>query len=362
MQTIPADQTAGQHQTGNPQMRQLRLRFGRLWSSRWRRWAVLAARFEAAAMTGDLSLDEAKDLAGAAAAVRFANPATRRKLATLTGWLFRYLTAAGAERWADVTTEMTRGWCFAAARRRGRWAAPAPSTVRNRQWALAVVCDALEAAGAEIDPALRPGREPRPPATRRSRPLTGPELGLVRAFADRGLAGSRRSAMVALGEAGASTAEIALVRACDVDLAAGTVRLGADRARVNALTGWGAEAIRRVLVVNGIDPSAHTRLCVTDTVGTRQGAQSVATRLCDVIRDAGLAETEAVTGGSIRLTTAAEILARDGIEAAARFLGSKSLDAAAAALGHDWNHTDNDHTGDNRKDGGGGGGFGGWGG
>ena len=335
-------------------MRQLRLRFGRLWSSRWRRWAVLAGRFEAAAMTGELSLDEARDLAGAAAAVRFANPATRRKLTTLTGWLFRYLTTAGAKRWADVTPEMTRGWCSAAAHRQGRWTAPAPSTVRNRQWALTVVCDALEAAGAEIDPALRPGREPRPPAPRRSRPLTPTERELVRAFADRGLAGSRRSAMVALAEAGASTAEIALVRVCDVDLAAGTVRLGADRARVNPLTGWGAEAIRRVLVVNGIDPSAHTRLCVTDRIGTRQGAQSVATWLCDVIRDAGLAEADAVTGGSIRLTTASEVLARDGIEAAARFLGARSLDAAAASLGHDWNHTgDNDHGGCN--DGGGGG-------
>ena len=222
-----------------------------------------------------------------------------------------------------------------------------------------MVCDALEAAGAEIDPALRPGREPRPGTARRSRPLTAAELDLVRAYADRGLAGSRRSAMVALAESGASPAEIALVRACDVDLAAETVRLGIDRARVNALTGWGTEAIRRVLVVNGIDPADDTRLCVTDTVGPRQGAQSAATRLCDVIRDAGLAEAQGVTGGSIRLTTAAEVLAREGIEAAARFLGTRSLDATAAALGHDWNqhhiNGNGDSGGANRKDGGGGG-------
>ena len=310
-------------------------------------------------MTGELSLDEARDLAGAAVGVRFASPATRRKLTTLTGWLFRYLAASGAERWADVTPEMTEGWCSAAARRRGRWGAPAPSTVRNRQWALTVVCDALDAAGVDVDPALRPGREPRPGTARRSRPLTAAELDLVRAYADRGLAGSRRSAMVALAEAGASPAEIASVRVGDVDLEAGTVRLNPDRPRVNALTGWGAEAIGRVLVVNSIDPAAHTRLCVTDRIGPRQGAQSAATRLCDVIRDAGLAEAQGVTGGSIRLTTAAEILARAGIEAAARFLGAKSLDAAAAALGHDWNqhHIDgnDDSDGANRKDGGGGG-------
>ena len=342
MRTIPPDQTGGRRGTGNRQTRQLRLRFGRRLSSRWRRWAVLAARLETAAVTGEMSLDEARDLAGAAAGVRFANPATRRKLTTLTGWLFRYLAASGAERWADVTAEMTQGWCSAAAKRRGRWAAPAASTVRNRQWALTVVCDALEAAGAEVDPALRPGREQRPGTPRRSRPLTGPELDLVRAYADRGLVGSRRSAMVALAEAGASPAEIASVRACDVDLAAETVRLNPDRARVNPLTGWGAEAIRRVLVVNGIDPADDARLCVTGTAGADRAAQSVATRLCDVIRDAGLAEADAVTAGSIRLTAAAEVLARAGIEAAARFLGARSLDAAAAALGHGW-----DHTGDN---------------
>ena len=299
---------------------------------------MLAARFEAAAVTGDLSLEEARDLAGAAAAVRFPNPATRRKLATLTGWLFRYLAAAGAKDWSEVTPEMAEGWCRAAARRRGRWASPAASTVRNRQWALTVVCDALEAAGAGVDPALRPGRAPRPATARRSRPLTAAERDLVRAFADRGLAGSRRSAMVALAEAGASAAEIASVRACDVDLEAGTVRLGAGRSRVNPLTGWGAEAVRRVLAVNDISPA--DRLCVTAPVGADRGAQSAATRLCDAIRDAGLAGAEGVTAGSIRLTAAAGVLARGGIEAAARFLGASSLDSTAAALGHDWNHYD----------------------
>ena len=88
--------------------------------------------------------------------------------------------------------------------------------------------------------------------------------------------------------------------------------------------------------MDGIDPAGDTRLCVTDRVSPRQGAQSAATRLCDVIRDAGLAEAEGVTAGSIRLTTAAEVLAADGIEAAARLLGARSLDVAAAALGHDW--------------------------
>lgn len=339
MRTIPPTRTDMPGRAGHPQQLRLRLRLPR---RRWRRWAVSAGRVEDAAVTGDLGLAEARALAGASAGVRFPNPATRRKLETLTGRLFRYLATAGAETWAEVTPEMAHQWCAAAAFRRGRWAAPAASTVRNRQWALTVVCDALEAAGAEIDPALRPGREPRPATARRSRPLTPAEHGLVRAFADRGLVGSRRSAMVALAEAGANPAEIAVARVCDVDLEAETVRLNPDRPRVNALTGWGARAIRRVLSVNGIDPDDDARLCVTGRIGPRQGAQSVATRLCDAIRDAGLAATPGVTGGSVRLTTAADILARDGIEAAARFLGAKSLDAAAAALGHHWDQHHSD--------------------
>ncbi len=312
-----------------------------LWGNRrQRRWAALADLAEAAAVTGDLSLGEARELAAAAAGVRFPNPATRRKLATLTGWLFRYLAGAGAADWSDVTPDMVEGWCGAAARRGRRWTTPAPSTVRNRQWAFTIVCDALEAAGVVVDPALRPGREPRPPAARRSRPLTPAELDRVRAFADRGLSGSRRSVMVALAEAGASASEIAAVVAEDIDLDAGTVRLGR---RVNPLTGWGAEAIGRFFAVHG-DPGPGSRMCVTDRVSGHRGAQSVAVQLREVVSDAGLGPVADVTAGSVRLTTAAEVLAQDGVEAAARFLGSDSLDSTAAALGHDWNNSDDADT------------------
>ena len=42
--------------------------------------------------------------------------------------------------------------------------------------------------------------------------------------------------------------------------------------------------------------------------------------------------------GTHRLTAARQVLERDGIEAAARFLGSPSLDHTAEALAHDWRH------------------------
>ena len=107
MRTIPPATT---QRPAQARPRQLRLRLERSRRrSRWRRWAASAARFEAAAVTGELSLNEARDLAGAAAGVRFANPATRHKLGTLPGWLFRYLAAAGADNWSDVTPEMAEG-------------------------------------------------------------------------------------------------------------------------------------------------------------------------------------------------------------------------------------------------------------
>ncbi len=331
MRTVSKSETCGR---SGPKPQQLRLGWpGR--DRRLSRWAALADAAEAAAVTGDLGLRGAGELALAAQGVRFPNPATRAVLATLTGWLLRYLAASGAENWSDVTPEMVEGWCGAAVFWRGRWTTPAASTVRNRQWAATVVCDALEAAGVEVDPALRPGREPRPATARRSRPLTPAELDLVRAFADRGLGGSRRSVMVALAEAGGSAPEIAAVVGADVDLGAGTVRFGR---RINPLTGWGGAALGKFFAVNG-DPGPGDRLCADAGAPDARAAHSVRARMCEAIADAGLGPATGVTAASVRLTTAAGVLARDGIEAAARFLGS-SLDAAAAALGHDWNRPD----------------------
>ena len=81
-------------------------------------------------------------------------------------------------------------------------------------------------------------------------------------------------------------------------------------------------------------------LCVTLGSDVSRGAHSVTVRLGQAIEDAGLAGLPGVTARSIRLTTAAEVLEERGIEAAARFLGSPSLDRTAAALGHVWRPVD----------------------
>ena len=63
-------------------------------------------------------------------------------------------------------------------------------------------------------------------------------------------------------------------------------------------------------------------------------------QLGQVLQAAGIAGRPGVTARSIRLTSARRILDTEGIEAAASFLGSVSLDAAADALGHLWRHSD----------------------
>ena len=77
-------------------------------------------------------------------------------------------------------------------------------------------------------------------------------------------------------------------------------------------------------------------VCVSARTSSSRAAHAVTVRLGQVLRDAGIAGRPGVTARSIRLTTANRILQTDGIEAAARFLGSPSLDSTADALGYQW--------------------------
>ena len=64
--------------------------------------------------------------------------------------------------------------------------------------------------------------------------------------------------------------------------------------------------------------------------------EALQVRLGKVIAEAGLAEVVGVSARSLRLHAARKVLDTDGIEAAARLLGSPSLDSTASALGYRW--------------------------
>ena len=294
------------------------------------------------AVTGERALWLWGPLAVEAVRARYAqNARTAEKAAAETARLFRYLEARGAVVWSDVTAGLVLEWCWSARRgRSGRHRRTAQSTARNRQWTASAAFGEAARLGAPINPAALVGeRIPRPDSVVSARPLTDAEADLVRVFADAGLVASRRSLLVAFAFAGGTATEIAAVRMQDVDADAATVVFTAGGSRVGSLDAWGVETVSRFLRNRPLVDGGEM-LCVTAGSDVSRGAHSVTVRLGQVLDDAGLSGRPGVTARSIRLTSARRVLEADGIEAAARFLGSPSLDSTAAALRHDWRADD----------------------
>ena len=293
-------------------------------------------------MAGEMSLAAWRSTVVEALRVRYGrNEATAAKVVAEAVRLFKYLAARDAVVWGDVSSELVLEWCWAArVDRLGRHRRAAQSTARNRQWAAAAAFEVAAELGAPIDARSLVGeRIARPSSAVSARPLTFAEADAVRVHADWGLVASRRSVMVALSFAGGTAAEVAAVCGCDIDMASARVWFSGDAARCGSLDEWSASTLQRFLVNNpALWPDE--RLCVTDSLDAARAAHSVTVQLGQVIQDAGIAGRPGVTARSIRLTSARRILDSDGIEAAARFLGSVSLDAAADALGHRWRQAD----------------------
>ena len=261
---------------------------------------------------------------------------TAKKIAAHIGWALSYFEARGAHKWYQVTAALSLEWCWAGTLGRGgAWGEPATSTARNRQWMLQVIFEAAAALGAQINPHTAAGPPiKRLPPEAAARPLKDEEDQRICAFADPGAVPSMLSMAVALSRAGGSASEVAAVRARDVDVDAATVSFSGDNARVCTLDAWSADVASRYLAA--CSPAAEDLLCVKATTAAHRGAQSVTVRLNRVIAEAGYAAHPDITGRSLRLTAAHRAFTRDGIEAAARLLGSPSLDTAAEAIGYKW--------------------------
>ena len=267
------------------------------------------------------------------------NEHTAKTVDARTGWAFAYFEARGARSWPLITPALSLEWCWAGTRGRdGAWVEPSTSTARNRQWVLKVVFEAAAGLGARIDPHSAAG----PPIKRllpeaAARPLTDEEDRRVCAFADPGAVPSMRSMVVALSRAGGSAPEVAAVRARDVDVGAAAVSFSGDSARTCTLDDWSAEVVSRYLAARSV--ASEDLLCVKATTAPHRAAQSVSVRLNRVIAEAGYAHQKEISGRSLRLTAARRAFGRGGIEAAARLLGSPSLDTAAEAINYQWRNT-----------------------
>ena len=265
-------------------------------------------------------------------------PATAAKATAEAARLFRSLRAQGAEEWGDVTTQMVAAWFWAARPdSAGRWRQVAVSTARNRRWVALACFEEAARLGAPVDPAKLAG-EPiaRPSEFTSTRPLYASELQRVQVHAHTGLFTSRLLLIVSLALAGATATEIALVCASDIDLGSATVSLRGPAARTNPLGAWPAQTIKRWFANQLDQPDTDSPLCVSGHLSPHRAAHSVTVRLGEVLRDAGLKGIPGVTARSLRLTTARQVLEQHGLAAAAKFLGSPSLDNTAAALGVDW--------------------------
>ena len=264
---------------------------------------------------------------------------TCQKLTTNTEALFSYAQSRGIHSLDDFNYDTVPDWVASSGwdKHRKDYYDPATTTQSNRRWAALVALTAARLLGAPVDPkALVRGAVIAHDAGRKTKLLTPDQMRKIQVHADPGALPSRRSVIAALLACGARPDECASVTAAAVDLAAGTVSLGADvSARVNALTGWPRKAIARRLAFSP-PASAEERLCVRPTTTLEGAKRSIRAQLTQLMSQAGLRGIEGISGMSIRFTAARLVFEKRGIEAAAVFLGTGSLDTAAAAVGHEW--------------------------
>lgn len=149
-----------------------------------------------------------------------------------------------------------------------------------------------------------------------------------------GLFESSNSALLALAEAGATNGEIKEIRVRDLDLRAHEVRLPGNArtdSRTNQLTEWGTEVLRqRILSLDSDD------LVVVNSIGTQVSESSIS-QMFQHIAAYGNVRRKQVNINSVRAWRARAIYTESGlIQDAALFLGSRSLDAAAAFIALEW--------------------------
>jgi site-specific recombinase XerD len=263
-------------------------------------------------------------------------PATRAKLIEQLSRFISSCTINGATRLNELDAAFVQAFVDEATSRHGRVREAAADTRRGRLWGARQFFKRCSILGLRSDnPADfvdSPGHR-----VQAIRPLTDAEVDRCRQVAARSLFDNRGPAAFALAEAGATTGEIARVRVRDVDFERRVVRLGAgERTRTNDLAAWGAEALEeRVRAVAGFEDRERL-LLVGEGTTEKSATTSVGQELQDILAAAGLRCDPDVQPRSIRAWAGRRVLEARGIEAAANFLGERSLDRTARAVHYEW--------------------------
>lgn len=172
------------------------------------------------------------------------------------------------------------------------------------------------------------------------RPLTDDEVDLARWASLSTLTMTRRPAVWALAEAGASTAEIPNVMVSNIDTVKGRVWLGGGPKtdpRWGMLSEWGRVQLGR-RIRSLVPPGSIDSPVIYEGHGSSSSARTSANEAIRlVLRHAGLLNEPGVRVRSVTAWAGRRILAETGdIAAVARCLGLRSLDLAAELVAWEW--------------------------
>ncbi len=291
-----------------------------------------------------VSLDKALEVAVAQVDRVGLSEASRYMLLAWWGELISYARSAhGARFVADLTPHLVGQWIRALTKERTE---PRVHTVRSRRHGVRKFFQVLRLAGVKcMDPTadiVLPGGDAIAPV----RPLTDAEVLQLRAPQEFNMT-TRRAAIWALLQEGATTREIAKVTLGSIDLKARTLRLPGchttvprvvELGRWQGLGSWTVEALEARVAYMRETGAGDDDLLLYSGKGTEAVAQvAVGRELSHLWRLAGLENDVAVRPRSIRSWLGWKILNESGrIEEVARVLGMRSLDQTALLLGWRW--------------------------
>lgn len=174
------------------------------------------------------------------------------------------------------------------------------------------------------------------------RPLTDDEAALVRLFAEHATP-TRHAATVALLLAGATTAELGHLTAADLDRRSATVRVHGSskhRPRTLPLDAWSLRVLgeRADHLTRRLPASSPSPVLCTGAGGSEAHKQArVCVNVREILTRAGLSDDSGIKPASLTAYAARREFDRtQRIEAAARLIGSSSLDTTAAHIGYHW--------------------------
>jgi site-specific recombinase XerD len=243
----------------------------------------------------------------------------------------------GVERFDEVTPGLARAFVDALG---VDGAEPSLAMRHLRRSAIRLIFRVARRLGlATQDPTLDLYLPPRSQST--ARPLTDEEAALCRTAALHSLTSTRLAAAWALAEATARTAELSHLRVADLELDRARVWVhGSQRteARWGRLSDWGRVQLERRVREFGGGAADSSTLLVYSGDGSAESRQASSCQaIGETLRRAGLATAPDVRPVSVAAWAGARVLADTRrIEAAARALGCRSLDAAARLLWFDW--------------------------